>query len=211
MSSPEYFWNKRLSTIDIDTYDFSVSNHEATLDLFCEKYLQEGDSVIDLGCGGGRNARYLAKMGFRTYGVDFSELAVDFCRKVSIKLNLQGTFGIGYPDNIPFPDDFFSAAICIAVLDHVVKDKARKAISEMCRVTKPGAAMIITFDPIDRVDIFKGEAKQLPDGSLHYIKGEKSGLVFRQYSDEEIIDLIGEDKIISFEKDDTGHRVVIFS
>lgn len=210
MTSAKDFWDKKLRHIDIESYDFSESNHEKYLDSFCNNYLQKGESVLDLGCGGGRNSRYLAGKGYALHGVDFSDLAVDFCRRVFTKLSLKGSFSVGTPDKIPFPDDYFSAAICVAVLDHVFKNTAYRAIAELRRVTKPGAAILITFDPLDREELFSGEAKQFTDGSLQYRDGEQSGLIFRKYTYEEIVRLVGKESIIFFDKDETGHRIVVF-
>lgn len=209
MFSPQDYWDRRLKIIDIETYDFSVKNHEKSLESFCRKYLSKGEPILDLGCGGGRNARYLAGEGYKVYALDFSEFAVDFCRQVFEKLGLLGSFYHGDINKIPFPDNFFQSVISIAVLDHVTSQTARETIEEIRRVLKPEGAMLLTFDPIDRIDIFQGEAETLYDGTLKYISGDNAGMIFRKQTDEEIIELLGRERIISFVKDDGGERIVI--
>lgn len=43
-------------------------------------WLAEGMSVLDLGCGDGDNAAWLAERGFRVHGIDFSECAISRAR-----------------------------------------------------------------------------------------------------------------------------------
>jgi ubiquinone/menaquinone biosynthesis C-methylase UbiE len=209
MSDPRDFWNRRLKNIDPENYDFSERNHEKALESFCNKYLKKDEPVLDLGCGGGRNARYLAREGYSVYGVDFSPLAVDFCRRVFERLGLSGNFYQSEIYLLPFPDNFFPAAVSISVLDHVTSATARKSLREMRRVLKPEGAVLLTFDPIDRIELFRGKAETLPDGTLKYLSGDNAGMIFRKYSDEEIIELTGQENLISFHKNEKGERIVV--
>ncbi|WLR91328.1 class I SAM-dependent methyltransferase [Shinella zoogloeoides] len=56
-----------------------------TLDIpsqFCAMFCQEaekGASVIEFGCGNGRDSRVMASHGFRVLGVDAAQSAIDYC------------------------------------------------------------------------------------------------------------------------------------
>lgn len=80
MLNPRDYWESRFREIDPETYDFSRSKPSAVLAGFCENYLEAG-TVLDLGCGGGRNTHYLAQKGYQVYGVDIATEAVGFCQK----------------------------------------------------------------------------------------------------------------------------------
>ena len=44
-------------------------------------FLNEGDEVLDVGCGGGSLSGYLIKRGIRVLGIDFSEKLIDIAKR----------------------------------------------------------------------------------------------------------------------------------
>jgi tellurite methyltransferase len=50
--------------------------------------LPEGGRALDIAMGSGRNALYLASLGFRVTGVDVSTVAVELCREKAARLGL---------------------------------------------------------------------------------------------------------------------------
>ena len=209
MLNPRDYWDSRFRELDPETYDFSQSKSSAVLAGFCENYLKGGATVLDLGCGGGRNAHYLAQMGYQVYGVDFAAEAVEFCRERFARFNLPGTFEQGTFDHIPFPDDYFRGVICIAALDHATVESAQVAMAEIRRVLMPKGAILLTFDPPDQDEEILDEAEVLPDGTLRFVRGKQTGMVFHRYKDGEINSLLGEQHIISFDHSDEGDRVIV--
>lgn len=209
MLNPRDYWESRFRELDPETYDFSQSKSSAVLAGFCENYLKGGASVLDLGCGGGRNSHYLAQKGYQVYGVDFAAEAVEFCRERFARFNLPGTFEQGTFDRIPFPDDYFRGVICIAALDHATVESAQAAMAEIRRVLMSNGAILLTFDPPDQDEEILDEAEVLPDGTLKFVRGKQTGMVFHRYKDGEIKSLLGEQHIISFEHSDEGDRVIV--
>ncbi len=203
------YWECRFNSLSPETYDFSESKPADSLNDFCNKYLKDGAAVLDLACGGGRNAHYLAQRGYKVYGVDFAQSAVKFCKKRFERFNLSGTFKQGTMDSIPFRDDFFSGIICVAALDHVTVECAKRSLAEMRRVLSLDGVMLLTFDHPKQDEDIIHEAEELSDGTLKYIQGDYIGMLFRRYSDKEIKSLVGEQHIISFNHTETGARVVI--
>ena len=57
-----------------------------------QKGIKQG-KALDIGCGGGRHAILFAKQGYQSYGVDFSEKAIELAKKDAkdkkVKLNLK--------------------------------------------------------------------------------------------------------------------------
>lgn len=100
------------------------------------------ENILDLGCGSGRN---FFKVNGTIYGVDFSEKMLKFAKdyadksKFDVKLTKAETY------NLPFEDNFFDAAIFIAVL-HCIdsSEKREKSLKELFRVLKPNAEALIT-------------------------------------------------------------------
>ncbi len=202
------FWERAIRRIDPETVDFSKSKPHECLAPFCDAHVEKGACVLDLGCGGGRNSQFLAEKGFSVHGLDISPAGVDLTRERLKRAGLAGTFSVGEFTAIPYPNNSFSAIVCIAALDHVTLPGAGKALGEMRRVLRPGGKMLLTFDPPGRDEEIKGEATVQEDGSLYFIRGEQEGMLFRRYTDREIEDLIGRSNMISFEYTDEGERVV---
>lgn len=203
------YWETCFAGRDPDSYDYTRSGPSPCLVDFCDRFLGNGGAVLDLGCGSGRSAHYLARRGCRVSGIDLAAGAVDFCRRRFAKFGLAGTFQTGRFDHIPFPDDSFGAVVCIAALDHVAFETARTALGEIRRVLAPAGAMLLTFDPPDTDEDRLHEAEVLTDGTLVFIKGDQKGMVFRRYQDAEIRKLLGDGKIISFTQTDDGARIIV--
>lgn len=209
MMSPQDYWDSCFKGIDAEVYDFSESKPATALVSFCDNYLKENSTILDLGCGGGRNAHYLAQRGYSVYGVDISAAAVEFCQKRFARFNLSGTFKQGTFSQIPFPDNYFAGLICIAALDHVTFETAKASIIEIRRVLAQDGVMLLTFDPLHTDEDILHEAEVLPDGTLKFISGKQKGMLFRRYKDLEIKLLIGENNIISFNNSEEGARIII--
>jgi ubiquinone/menaquinone biosynthesis C-methylase UbiE len=209
MLNPRDYWERCFKEINPETYDFSQSKPTSVLPGFCENYLKAGTTVLDLGCGGGRNAHYLAYRGYKVYGVDIATEAVEFCRKRFARYNLSGTFKQGTFDHIPFPNDYFTGVICIAALDHVTFECAQAAMAEIRRVLTPSGVVLLTFDPPDKDEDILDEAEVLANGTLKFVRGKQAGMLFHRYEDREIQLLLGEQHIISFDHTDNGARVIV--
>ena len=203
------FWERMLSEKDPDDTDFSRSLPDEELKTFCDLHLKSGARVLDLGCGGGRNAHYLAARGFQVYGVDVSPSAVSFTARRLARFGLRGTFLQGEMAALPFTPGFFGGIVCAAALDHVTLDRAHLALAEMRRAKTPPAKIYITFDPIERMAAARKNAQIQSDGSFYFHDGKKKGMLFRSYSDQEIMELIGKDYILSFEQTHHGDRVIV--
>jgi ubiquinone/menaquinone biosynthesis C-methylase UbiE len=101
--------------------------------------LREGHRALDLGCGKGTTAIYLArKYGCNVTGVDLSEelvaQGVELARRARVSHRTR--FQVADAHSLPFSDAEFDVVISQAVLV-LVRDKSR-VIREALRVTKPG-------------------------------------------------------------------------
>jgi SAM-dependent methyltransferase len=50
--------------------------------------------------------------------------------------------GPGRADSIPYPDAYFDAAILANVFEHIPPDARQRSLDEICRVLKPGGALV---------------------------------------------------------------------
>lgn len=93
--------------------------------------------VLEIGCGSGNNLGYLAKEGFRTYGIDQSAYAVTMSKKY---LNANRYFATVYRScatNLPFSDNFFDTCIESNSIHCNVWKDIKLIFDEIYRVLKP--------------------------------------------------------------------------
>lgn len=101
-------------------------------------HLDARSRVIDIACGKGTSAVYLAeKYGCEVVGVDIDERLVEQAAALAKRRGLNGkvTFRVGDALALPFANDEFDAAISQAML--VLVDDQQKAAREALRVIQP--------------------------------------------------------------------------
>jgi len=100
--------------------------------------------VLDIGCGDGKNAYFLASLGAQVRAVDISPLAIEHakCAWPSLQ-NL--TWEVGDIRHLHFLIDFFDIIVATGIL-HCLKDKVemKAVIHRMKSATKQGGFNIIS-------------------------------------------------------------------
>lgn len=100
---------------------------------------KEGN-ILDMGCGSGR---HFIK-GLRIYGIDHSDRMIELAKDNARKKGVDATLKVSDLSKIPFDDNFFDSAICVAVIHCLPKDKRRLALLELKRTLKPEASALIS-------------------------------------------------------------------
>jgi SAM-dependent methyltransferase len=150
------------------------------LDQVMKGRFEPGMSLLDAGCGGGRNLVYFLRNGYPVFGVDENAGAVGQVRRLAAQLAPElpaSNFQVSDLAEIPFPSESFDAVVCSAVL-HFARDEAHfeRMLDEMWRVLKPGGlffsrlASSIGLD--GRVKLIDGRRYHLPDGSERFLVDE---------------------------------------
>lgn len=94
--------------------------------------------ILDVGCGTGLNASFLAKSGHSIVGVDVSEVAVErFC-----SAGFDGIVCDVASEKLPFPDDSFDLVYASEVIEHCVDTPS--FLSQLFRVVKPGGMLMLS-------------------------------------------------------------------
>ncbi len=116
-----------------------IGSVKATEELAELCHLRAGQIVLDVGCGAGVTACYLAKRyQCRVVGVDIVEKMVERSRERALKEHLADLveFRVGDAQALPFEDNTFDAVITESVT--AFPPDKQKAVKEYARVTKPG-------------------------------------------------------------------------
>lgn len=100
-----------------------------------------GGVALDLGCGSGSEAEFLAKNGFMVDAIDKSEMAIKFTRERCQGLTVDALLG----DFLEFEyrPDYYSVVVAINSLPFVPPDRAPALIADIQRSLKPGGAAIL--------------------------------------------------------------------
>jgi len=107
--------------------------------------IQRGDTILDVGCGGGRTIARLAAMATqgKTYGIDYSEVSVAASRRANREQIAAGRVEVllGSVSHLPFRDQMFD--LVTAVETHYYWPDLKADVQDVLRVVKPGGALII--------------------------------------------------------------------
>jgi SAM-dependent methyltransferase len=153
---------------DIDIY---------LIDQLLKGRLVPGMSLLDAGCGGGRNLVWFLRSGYEVFGVDENPGAVEQVRRLATALAPHlppESFQVADLADLPFPDARFDAVLCSAVL-HFARDEEHfdRMLGELWRVLRPGglffARLASTIGMEGRAQPLDGRWHLLPDGSQRFL------------------------------------------
>jgi len=110
----------------------------ATLQQFDEHPLRVGSRILEVGCGTGRTACYLAEQGHEVTAVDLHGGMVAKAQRRADALGLAVTFRQADACNLPFDAASFDAVIVESVTNFA---DAKRAVSEYYRVLRGGGSL----------------------------------------------------------------------
>lgn len=150
---------------------------------FLEKILAEAPSrrLLDLGCGTGEHARFLAEQGFDVVGVDLSESMIAKAREVPLEEGAAGSvrFVLGDAADLDsLVEGGFGGALSIGnMLPHVREQAAlRRAFAAVRRLLLPGAAFCLQI--LNYEKIFAAGQRHLPLNFRAAPEGDAGEVVF---------------------------------
>jgi SAM-dependent methyltransferase len=151
--SPDAVTVEQLAPLD----HFHARGFPATVELADALPIQPGHHIVDIGCGIGGPARYLAqRFGCRVSGVDITQPFVEAANRLTtlLKMERQVEIELGDGQHLPYGEAMFDGAYT----QHVTMNIADRALffGEAFRVLRPGAFFAVTEHGLG------------PEGSPHY-------------------------------------------
>jgi ubiquinone/menaquinone biosynthesis C-methylase UbiE len=123
--------------------------------------LSSRPSILDVGCGTGRNAFWLAQQGAHTHACDNSEVIVNHIKNGS-EASLLASLRICEADDLSsYEDSSFDGVLCDGVIQYLTIEKIRKSMTEMFRVLRLGGAFFCTAACVD-------DKRNIGPGSLDF-------------------------------------------
>jgi ubiquinone/menaquinone biosynthesis C-methylase UbiE len=113
------------------------------LDMILKGRFENCKTVLDAGCGEGRNMRYLVSQGMDVHGIDVNPAAIQMVAIVNKGLP-DKNFVTGDVRQLPYDNARFDAVICSAVLHFAdSREDFIQMWTELLRVTKKSGLIFI--------------------------------------------------------------------
>jgi len=123
-------WNRKYSNGNPNP-DFEpdslLKNHVHLLD--------DGGIALDVACGVGHNAIFLAQRGYDVIAVDGSVVGLNFCREAIRREGLHVSLIAADLDRFPLPPEYFNLVLVVRFLH-------RPLVAQLKRAIKPGGLII---------------------------------------------------------------------
>jgi 2-polyprenyl-6-hydroxyphenyl methylase/3-demethylubiquinone-9 3-methyltransferase len=143
--------------------------HRLLLKLSKVRAPQEGDTLLDVGCGTGALTAALRRHGINATGMDVVPEFVN----IAHELHPSGVFLVGEAERLPFASDSFTFVTLASVLEHV-RDW-RLALAEAARVLAPGGVLYLHTS--NRLWPFQAEIRYFP--GFGYLPGVVQRRIYR--------------------------------
>lgn len=112
---------------------------------FIKDYCEQGDTVLDYGCGNGRLLELIGDKNANYYGLDVSQSLIEYAQAQHAGANLHFSKISPVQNTIPLADNFFNIIYSIAVFHHFPSKKYRQEVAqELFAKTKKGGHIVVT-------------------------------------------------------------------
>lgn len=113
---------------------------------YIHKFLNDNDSILEIGAGTGRYSIALARLGFDVTSIELVESNLNVLKDNSKDLNNIHTFQGDALDLNMFKDNSFDMTLSFGPMYHLYdKEDVNKAIDEAIRVTKENGVILFAF------------------------------------------------------------------
>jgi SAM-dependent methyltransferase len=157
--------------------------------------------VLDLGCGSGWLAVYLARQGFEVVGVDVSAQAINLANTWASQEDLKISFDVADASQLQYQAGSFDAVVANSIFEHFPIKQAQQLTDKVNSMLKDDGVFIGCFD---KVGGGPGEYYTLEDGTHVYTDKARKGMMLRRYELAELQDLFKAFKAMENDEVDGG-------
>lgn len=121
------------------------------------RHFVPGGRTIDVGCGNGRDAAWLAQQGFDVVGYDSSPALIELARQSFPSV----TFHVGYLPELEGVTTQFDNVVCETVLMHLPANEVPQAAARLWALVRPGGVLYVSWR------VTEGDDLRHADGRLY--------------------------------------------
>ncbi len=126
--------------------------------------------VLDVGCGTGEHALYLAEAGFDVLGVDASERAIDAARAKAEARGVEVTFEVYDALRLPLMGRRFDTVLDVGLYHTFTPGEAERYVEGLANVTRAGGRVhVLCFSDLEPEDW--GGPRRIPEAELRRVFG----------------------------------------
>jgi SAM-dependent methyltransferase len=157
-----------------------------------QKYAVENRAILDLGCGTGRNANYIASLGNSVIGIEISKTALDIAKARAHEENVSVDYRLG-DIGAPYAITNSTIDITLDVTSSNALDEHGRAIylAEVYRILKPGGYFFVRALAKDGNKNVKNLLKQSPGKEYDTYILKELGLTERVFSRDDFVKMYG--------------------
>jgi len=142
------------------------------LDQILKERYQNNSTILDAGCGNGRNLKWFYNNNFTIYGVDLNTKRLDNAKEQYS--NQKDHFSIQNMQTLNFEKEKFDHIICNAILHFAESEQDFNVmVKELIRVLKPNGTIFIRMATIeslkDKVVPVSDGVYKLPDKTTRFL------------------------------------------
>lgn len=167
--------------------------------------------VCDAACGFGKYSALLCANGFQVSGFDIAGSSIHLTKQILHFLGMDSivnNYTVADILNTPYENNQFDAVVAHAIIDHLPKADAIKAISELHRIIHTNGLIYLSFSGMQPNDT-AFQYTHSYDGNFPLQSLDRDGLLYCYYSDEDIQSLLSKYHIISYKPKQNGDRDII--
>lgn len=170
--------------------------------------------VLDLGCGAGRHAVYMAEHGFETHGLDLSDTGLKMTKKRLERRKLEACLVKCDMKSLPYIDSCFGAVISLHTIYHQKLKEIQETISEIYRILRKKGVFLANFH--SKRSHKYGRGVKVEENTFIQKNGPEKGILHHFVDKEELKGLFKNFRIINkklserkFDGYLRSHRIII--
>ena len=204
----QYLLKKNKENYDLIAEDFSATRNSLWPDL--ERFgelVEDGDKILDLGCGNGRLLNIFSNKDIHYVGLDSSPRLV----RIAQDEHPGHEFIIGDILEVTFPSDTFDKAFAIALLHHIPSEVMRlNILAEARRILKPEGLLFLTVWAPDKKfrTQWAQKSPNLGSGDLVRSWGTRADLYYHFFKPREVVSLTKKAGLDVLQKGEIGEKEI---